>query len=101
MALLVCYSSSPPEDHARKKALYLDQEFYELIFAHCRCDPGHYAVLREIASLRYKSPVMVVADSGSKRSAKSLRPLRLQGKSITRLESSGACVPKQGRTGVH
>jgi hypothetical protein len=61
MALLVCYSSSPPADHGRNKAIYLDQEFYGLIFALCRSDRRPYAVLREMASLRYKSPVMVVS----------------------------------------
>jgi hypothetical protein len=62
MAFLVCYSSFPPADHTRNKAIYLDQNFYELIFAHCRSDSGPYTVLRDIASLRYKSPVMAVRD---------------------------------------
>lgn len=62
MAFLVCYSNDPPRDHTRNKAAYLDQRFYELIFAHCRSADGPYRVLRDIASLRYKSPTMVVRD---------------------------------------
>src|SRR6185369_7176004 len=46
--------------HTRHKAIYLNQRFYELVFAHCRSESGRYAVLREIASLRYKSPTLVV-----------------------------------------
>ena len=61
MAFLVCYSSSPPEDHTQKRAIYLDQQFYELILAHCRSGHGPNGVLREIVSLRYKSPVIVIA----------------------------------------
>jgi hypothetical protein len=60
MAFLVCYSRSPPDDHTRDKAIYLDQRFYELIFRYCRSDRGPYTVLREIATLRYKSPTLVV-----------------------------------------
>jgi hypothetical protein len=56
MAFLVCYSASPPDDHAKKKAAYLDQRFYELLFAH----RDRYVILRDIASLRYKSPTMVI-----------------------------------------
>ena len=59
MAFLVCYSNSI-DDHTRDKAVYLDQAFYELIFAQCASDPGHYAALREIALLRYKSPTIIV-----------------------------------------
>lgn len=59
MAFLVCYSSSL-DDHTRDTAVYLDQAFYELIFAHCASDRGHYAALREIALLRYESPTMIV-----------------------------------------
>jgi len=60
MAFLVCYSKSAPEDHARKDAIYLDQKFYELIFRHCMKKSSYYANLSVIASLRYKSPLLVV-----------------------------------------
>lgn len=59
MAFLVCYSRSL-DDHTRDKSVYLDQAFYELIFAHCASDRGNYAALREIALLRYESPTMFV-----------------------------------------
>lgn len=60
MAFLVCFSRNPPADHARLQAIYLDQRFYELAFKHCRSDTGPFNVLRKIALLRYKSPVLVV-----------------------------------------
>jgi hypothetical protein len=61
MAFLVCYSQVPPDDHARNRAIYLDQKFYELIFENCQSERGPYVVLREMASLRYKSPTLVVS----------------------------------------
>jgi|SRR5689334_3268928 len=60
MAFLVCYSRSAPDDHTRRKAIYLDQTFYELIFRQCMIERSHYANLSVIASLRYKSPLLVV-----------------------------------------
>ena len=60
MAFLVCYSWSPPEDHTRHVAIYLDQRFYELIWQNCRSESEPYTILREIALLRYKSPTLVV-----------------------------------------
>jgi hypothetical protein len=60
MAFLVCYSWSPPDDHARHPAIYLDQRFYELIYAICRSESGQYTLLREIALLQYKSPILVI-----------------------------------------
>lgn len=62
MAFLVCYSRSAPDDHTRQNAIYLDQKFYELIFRHCIMKRSYYANLSVIASLRYKSPLLVVAD---------------------------------------
>lgn len=84
MAFLVCYSAAPPADHARKQAAYLDQRFYELIVAHCRADEAPYAVLRDIASLRYKSPTLV------------LKPdrLALLERELTQLEVSGVSHPQ-------
>ncbi len=61
MALLVCYSKSPPNDHARDRAIYLNQRFYELIFKNCRSEQTPYIVLRDIALLRYKSPTLIVS----------------------------------------
>jgi len=60
VAFLVCYSRSPPHDHTRYRAIYLDQRFYELIFRNCLPEGVAYTVLREIARLRYKSPILVI-----------------------------------------
>ncbi len=60
MAFLVCYSRCPSGDHTRDRAIYLDQRFYELIFVNCRVEGGPFTVLREIATLRYKSPILIV-----------------------------------------
>ena len=60
MALLVCYSRSAPDDHASNNAIYLDQKFYELIFRNCMAERSHFANLSLIASLRYKSPILLV-----------------------------------------
>ena len=62
MAFLVCYSSNPPEDHTRDRAIYLDQAFYEMIFGRCRGEESGFDILRAIAGLRYKSPILVVDD---------------------------------------
>ena len=62
MAFLVCYSRDI-EDHARDRrqhAAYLPQVFYELIFEVCRSDQRTFPVLGRIASLRYKSPTLLV-----------------------------------------
>jgi hypothetical protein len=59
MAFLVCFSSSLA-DHTLNKAIYLDQAFYELIYAHCRSERERYPLLGEIASLRYKSSTIIV-----------------------------------------
>lgn len=60
MAFLVCYSTNPPKDHTRDRAIYLDQSFYKLIYEHCRGLEAGYATLGTIAALRYKSPTLVV-----------------------------------------
>ena len=59
MAFLVCYLL-PHEDHARNRATYLDQQFYELIFENCRLENGAYPLLSEIALLKYKSPTLII-----------------------------------------
>jgi hypothetical protein len=84
VALLVCYSRYPPDDHARDKAIYLDQRFYELIYKGCRSELGPYAVLREIALLKYKSPTLVVLGER----------LRLLHQELMRLEESGVSHPQ-------
>ena len=61
MAFLVCYSRSAPDDHCRLKAIYLDQAFYALIFERCLNERCVYPVLSVVASLRYKSPLLVVS----------------------------------------
>jgi hypothetical protein len=58
---MVCYSWTPPDDHTRQGAIYLSQQFYELIFKNCRSERGPYLVLREIALLKYKSPTLVIS----------------------------------------
>jgi hypothetical protein len=80
MAFVVCYSWSPPEDHTRHGAIYLDQQFYELIYSRCRSQGCPYSVLREIALLKYKSPTLVV--SGER--------LALLDQDLKRLAESGA-----------
>lgn len=60
LAFLVCYSKSAPDDHTRQDAIYLDQKFYEIIFQHCITKRSCYAILSVVASLRYKSPILVV-----------------------------------------
>ncbi|WP_439621663.1 hypothetical protein [Gemmata sp.] len=75
MAFLVCYSWSPPDDHTNHRALYLNQRFYELIYNRCRAESGPYAVLREIALLRYKSPTLVIAGDRLARLAQEIRRL--------------------------
>ena len=59
MAFLVCYSETT-EDHARERAAYLPQAFYELIFEVCRDEGSGYPVLGEMARLRYDGPAMQV-----------------------------------------
>src|SRR4051794_30992621 len=81
---MVCYSWSPPDDHTRHGAIYLDQRFYELIYGRCRSESGPYTVLREIALLRYKSPILVV--SGAR--------LALLDQDLGRLAESGAAHPQ-------
>ncbi len=84
MAFLVCYSSSPPADQACNKAVYLDQRFYELIFTHCRSEDAPYSVLRDVASLRYKSPSLVLARDR----------LELLDEELLRFEASGISHPQ-------
>ena len=84
MAFVVCYSWSPPDDHTRHGAIYVNQRFYESIYKHCRSTDSPYVVLREIALLRYKSPTLVV--SGDQ--------LALLGRELMTLEESGVSHPQ-------
>lgn len=84
MAFLVCYSRSAPDDHARQKAICLDQKFYELIFQHCTTERSFYAVLSVVASLRYKSPLLVVAGD----------ELDLLARELTHIEGAGHSHPQ-------
>src|SRR5262249_53177096 len=84
VAFVVCYSWSPPDDHTRHGAIYLNQQFYELIFSTCRSEHSPYLVLREIALLKYKSPTLVVAGNR----------LELLDRELARLEESGAAHPQ-------
>lgn len=79
MGLLVCYSRSAPNDHAERQAVYLDQTFYEFIFVHCTMARSSFANLSVIASLRYKSPLVVVHDEQLDALAEELDELACQG----------------------
>ena len=95
MAFLVCYSSSL-DDHTRNTAIYLDQAFYELIFAHCASDPGRYAVLRKIALLRYKSPTIMIGEDRLELLARELAMLAASGVSHPQIaELSHVCARAQ------
>ena len=59
MAFLVSYSGSL-SDHTTNRAIYLDDKFYKLIFRKCCKESAQFAVLREIAMLRYKSPTIML-----------------------------------------
>ena len=84
MAFVVCYSWTPPDDQTRHGAIYLDQQFYQLIYGRCRSEVVPYTVLREIAVLRYKSPTLVI--SGNR--------LTLLDHDLARLTLSGASHPQ-------
>jgi hypothetical protein len=84
MAFLVCYSRSAPGDHARQKAIYLDLKFYEMIFRHCIAERSFYAILGAVASLRYKSPLLVIAEDR----------LDSLADELTHLETSGHSHPQ-------
>jgi hypothetical protein len=85
MAFLVCYSRSAPDDHVvRQEAIYLDQKFYETIFQHCMVKRSFFAVLSVVASLRYKSPLIVVAGN----------EIDLLVAELTNLEESGHSHPQ-------
>jgi hypothetical protein len=93
MAFLVCYSRSAPDDHTRQKAIYLDQGFYEMIFQQCMMERSHYANLSVVASLRYKSPLLLVAGDNLDSLAKELVHLEGAGHSHPQLaEFRQACA---------
>ena len=93
MAFLVCYSRSAPHDHTQQVAIYLDQDFYKLIFQNCITDRSHYANLSVIASLRYKSPHLVVSDENLESLAAELEELQLSGHAHPQLAELGrACA---------
>jgi hypothetical protein len=79
MAFLICFSRSEPHDHVAQKAIYLDQQFYELIFHHCTKKRSYYANLSVIASLRYKSPLVVVEGKNLESLVKELEALEQLG----------------------
>ena len=45
-----------------KSAIYLDQQFYEMIVSRCLGDESGYVVLKRIAALKYKSPTFHLGD---------------------------------------
>jgi hypothetical protein len=85
MAFLVSYSRSAPDDHTRQKAIYLDQSFYELIFHHCMRKRSYYANLSAIASLRYKSPLLVVSEDNLDSLTRELEDLERSGHAHSQL----------------
>ena len=62
MAFVVCYSQCL-EDHIKRPAIYLEQTFYSLIFRVCRSDVSTFPLFSEMASLRYKSPTIIIPSS--------------------------------------
>lgn len=80
MAFLVCYSRSAPKDLDRSKiAIYLDQRFYEIIFRKCLKDRSAYSILSVVASLRYKSPIVVIDGADLDRLASEIGQVQLSG----------------------
>jgi len=75
MAFLVCYARNPPEDRTENCAVYLDQTFYEIIFAHCRHLSDACTILRDIGLRSYKFPTLVVTSES----------LSMLGRELTRL----------------
>ncbi len=57
MAFLLCYSELGVVDWGRK-AIYLDQSFYRLIFEYCTTHNG-FTILTEIASLGYDGKLVL------------------------------------------
>lgn len=93
MAFLVCYSSSAPDDHTHRTAIYLDQGFYELIFRDCIPERSRYASLSVMASLRYKSPLLVVSGELLDSLAYELAELERAGRTHAQLaEFRGVCA---------
>jgi hypothetical protein len=86
VAFKVCYSWSPPDDHTRHGAIYLNQKFYEVIFKNCRSEHGPYLVLRDIALLKYKSPPLVVSDDRLAQLNRELKCLEESGMSHPQIE---------------
>jgi len=79
MAFVVCYSRSAPDDHCRQDAIYLDQQFYEIIFRHCMAERSYFAVLSVVASLRYMSPLLVVSEDELDRLVRELSDVEASG----------------------
>ncbi len=75
MAILVRY-----EGDERSTAIYLSQRFYRLIFRKARKEGQGYPVLREIALLKYKSPILTVG--GGRLEALVMDPDRLMGRML-------------------
>jgi len=93
MAYLVCYSRSPPNDHTRNKAIYLDQRFYEQIYEACRHLNGLYPLLGAIALLKYKSPTLIIPNGRLVELAQELTNLEKSGISHPQIaEFRGVCT---------
>ena len=86
MALAVCYSQQL-DDHLQRHAIYLEQAFYTLIFGVCRADTAKFPLLAEIASLRYKSPTMIIAHARVSSLHRELDALRMLGHQHHQIEA--------------
>jgi hypothetical protein len=93
MALAVCYSHRI-EDHLQRHAIYLEQTFYELIFRVYRADRATFPLLAEIASLRYKSPEMIVDPDRVASLHVELDALRLRGHSHYQISALAEVVAR-------
>lgn len=71
MAILIRYEGNDTE-----RAIYLSQRFYQMIHRETREEGSGYGTLREIALLKYKSPVLTVAGEKLARLIEDLKKLR-------------------------
>lgn len=93
MALAVCYSHRL-ENHLQRPAIYLEQTFYALIFNVCRADIAKFPILSQMASLRYKSPTMIVEPSRVASLRDELESLRILGHAHHQISSFADVVTR-------
>jgi hypothetical protein len=59
MSLLISYSKSKSKADLKNKAIYLDRDFYEIIFKHCY-NSSNYRILKTLVSINKKSAPKVI-----------------------------------------